>query len=59
MFKLGLAAKDMRLLDELAGELAAPFGRGREVLSWYEQAEERGMAEQDWGAVALVDEPNW
>ncbi|NEE03334.1 NAD(P)-dependent oxidoreductase [Phytoactinopolyspora halotolerans] len=59
MFKLGLATKDMRLLEDLAGRLSAPFGCGRSALDWYERAEEKGMTDQDWGAVILVDEPNW
>jgi 4-hydroxybutyrate dehydrogenase / sulfolactaldehyde 3-reductase len=58
MFKLKLAAKDMRLLAQLAEGLDVRFDCGRGALHLYEEAEELGHGELDWGAVVLVDEPD-
>lgn len=54
MFKLGLAAKDMRLVKDLAEGVEARFDCGKGALAWYETAEADGRSDQDWGAVALV-----
>lgn len=59
MFKVGLAAKDMRLLKELAGRLAARFDCRQGVLNLYDAAEHHGMADMDWGAIVLLDQSNW
>jgi 3-hydroxyisobutyrate dehydrogenase-like beta-hydroxyacid dehydrogenase len=55
MFKLGLAAKDMRLVKDLAEGVEARFDCGQGALTWYELAEAEGRSDQDWGAVAVVE----
>lgn len=57
MFKLKLAAKDMRLIVDMARELGMPSTCAAGALDWYEKGEDAGHGELDWGAVMLVTNP--
>lgn len=57
MFKLKLAAKDMRLIDEMLAELGTPAACAKATLDWYEKGERAGHGELDWGAIMLVSNP--
>lgn len=57
MFKLKLAAKDMRLIVEMARDLGMPSSCTEGALDWYEKGEAAGHGELDWGAVMLVTNP--
>ncbi len=57
MFKLKLAAKDMRLIVEMAERLGTPIACGRAVLDWYDQGMEADLGELDWGAIMLTANP--
>ena len=57
MFKLKLAAKDMRLIVEMAERLGTPIGCGRAVLDWYDKGMQAHLGELDWGAIMLTANP--
>lgn len=57
MFKLKLAAKDMRLIVEMAERLGTPIACGRAVLDWYDQGMQADLGELDWGAIMLTANP--
>lgn len=57
MFKLKLAAKDMRLIVEMAEALEAPSDCARAALEWYERGAAAGHGELDWGAIILASNP--
>src|SRR5262249_40304993 len=53
-FRLALASKDARLAAELAGDVQAPFGFGKQVQTLLAEAEARGLGEQDVMALAVL-----
>lgn len=57
MFKLGLARKDMRLIAEMADDLAVNVPCARASLEGYDQAADAGHGDLDWGAVILNSNP--
>lgn len=57
MFKLGLAAKDMRLVTALGEKAGSRLDCARSTQALYDEAEARGLGDFDWGAVLLVDHP--
>ncbi len=58
MFKLSLAHKDLRLIADLADTLNVPINTTRGAIDWYEKAMAAGHGDLDWGAIALVEDPN-
>ena len=53
-FKLGLAAKDMRLATEAAVSAGRDLKVARAVLGWFEQATDEGSGDLDYGAVVAT-----
>lgn len=50
-FKLGLAAKDLRLVTEAAGAAGVDLRMAAAARSWLEQANEHGLGDLDYSAV--------
>ncbi|MGH3662358.1 MAG: NAD(P)-dependent oxidoreductase [Micromonosporaceae bacterium] len=58
MFKLQLAHKDMRLVLELASGSDLDVGCAKATYEWYDAAMRHGYGDHDWGAIALVADPD-
>ena len=56
-FRLSAAYKDYRLVVATAEALGTPIRTARSVLDYYAQAAEAGHGDRDFGALALVNNP--
>lgn len=56
-FRLSAAYKDYRLVIAMADALGTPIRTARSVLDYYVEAAESGHGDRDFGALALVNNP--
>jgi len=56
-FRLSAAYKDYKLVVSMAESLGSPIRAGKSVLAYYAEAVEAGHSHRDFGALALVNNP--
>lgn len=57
MFKLKLAHKDMKLIQEMASDMSVFAPCADSAMLWYEAGLAKGFGEEDWGAIVSTANP--